>query len=533
MTQYQTFWWQTGIIYQVYPRSFKDNNADGIGDLQGIHEKLGYLSWLGVDAIWLSPIYPSPMVDFGYDISDFTDIDPLFGDLAAFDHLVQEAHALGIKVILDFVPNHSSDEHEWFKASRSSRDNPKHGWYIWRDPVPGGGPPNNWLSHFGGSAWEYDAGLGEYYMHTFHTTQPDLDWRNPLVRQAMYDVMRFWLNRGVDGFRIDVLPFLVKDENLRDNPLNPDWQEGAPYYLRIFRVYSENQPGIHRLVQELRQVAEEYSDRVLIGEIYLPYKELVRYYGDNLSGIHLPFNFQLILLADWRAEKIKDLVDSYEATLPVGAWPNWVLGNHDNPRVVSRLGPGQARVAQMLLLTLRGPPTFYYGDELGMHNVKIPPELAHDPQEKSSPGFGRDPARTPMQWDSTLNAGFCSPAAIPWLPVAEDYLQINVEEEKADPASMLTLVHELIGLRKAQPALHSGDYIALNSGTENCFGYIRKWVNQAFLVILNFSDQPRFFNLPDEFKQGRIVLSTYLDREGPVGPVKIELRENEGLIIEV
>ena len=532
MTKDQLLWWQTGIIYQVYPRSFKDTNGDGIGDLQGICDKLDYLSWLGVDALWLSPIYPSPMVDFGYDIANFTDIDPLFGDLAAFDHLVQEAHARNLKVILDFVPNHSSDEHEWFKLSRSSHDNPKRNWYIWRDPAPDGGPPNNWLSHFGGSAWQYDATLGQYYLHTFHIRQPDLDWRNPQVRQAMYDVMRFWLNRGVDGFRIDVLPFLVKDEALRDNPLNPDWREGDPYYLRIFRVYSENQPGIHLLVQQLRQVAEEYQERVLIGEIYLPYAELVRYYGENLSGIHLPFNFQLILLADWKAEKVKTLVDSYEVVLPAGAWPNWVLGNHDNPRVVSRLGPAQARVAQMLLLTLRGTPTCYYGDELGMHNVKVPPQLAHDPQEKSSPGFGRDPVRTPMQWDSSPNAGFCSLQTRPWLPVAEDYHLVNVEKEKQEPASMLNLVHTLIHLRKATPALHSGAYIALDSGTEDCFAYLRLFENQTFLVILNFSDQSQLVSLP-ELKEGQVVLSTYLDRKGPARPDNIKLRGNEGLIIEV
>lgn len=523
-------WWQSGVIYQIYPRSFKDANGDGIGDLAGIIEKLDYCVWLGVDAIWLSPVYPSPMADFGYDIADFTGIDPLFGDLATFDKLIQAAHARQLKVILDFVPNHSSDEHAWFKASRSARTDPKHDWYIWRDPQPNGEPPNNWLSHFGGSVWEFDAKLGQYYLHTFHTKQPDLNWRNPQVRQAMYDVMRFWFNRGVDGFRIDVLPFLIKDETLRDNPLNPDWQEGDAFHFRIFRVYSEDQPEVHEVVQEMRRLAEEYDERVLIGEIYLPYERLVRYYGENLNGIHLPFNFQLILLTDWKAQAVRQLVESYEATLPQGAWPNWVLGNHDNPRPVSRLGLAQARIAQMLLLTLRGTPTCYYGDEQGMHAVEIPPELARDPQEKSSPGFGRDPHRTPMQWDSRPNAGFCPSGVTPWLPVAEDYQEFNVAVEKDQPTSMLNLVQSLIQLRKAYPALNIGSYKTVETNCEDCFVYLREFESQAFLIALNFSDQAQLISLP-QLRQGRIALSTYLDRQGQTGLAALNLRGAEGLLI--
>jgi alpha-glucosidase len=528
----QFLWWQAGIVYQIYPRSFKDSNGDGVGDLAGVIERLDYLVWLGVDAIWLSPIYPSPMADFGYDIADFTAIDPLFGDLATFDKLLEEAHVRQLKVILDFVPNHSSDEHEWFKQSRSSRSDPKHDWYIWRDPRPDGEPPNNWLSHFGGSAWEYDANLGQYYLHTFHTKQPDLNWRNPEVRQAMYEVMRFWFDRGVDGFRIDVLPFLIKDEGLRDNPLNPDWQPGDAFHFRIFRVYSEDQPEVQQVVEEMRRLAEEYDERVLIGEIYLPYEKLVRYYGENLNGIHLPFNFQLILLNDWKAPTVRQLVESYEAALPEGAWPNWVLGNHDNFRPATRLGTVQARVAQMLMLTLRGTPTCYYGDELGMHSIKIPPELAHDPQEKSSPGFGRDPHRTPMQWDRGPNAGFCLPEVTPWLPVAEDYEQFNVAAEKHDPASMLSLVQSLTRLRRTNPALSVGSYKSVETGSEDCLVYIREFEDQAFLVALNFSDTTQNILLP-QMGQGQVALSTYLDREGGVSLAELALRGGEGLVIKL
>ena len=532
MPSSQFLWWQSGIIYQIYPRSFKDSNGDGVGDLAGIIERLDYLVWLGIDAIWLSPIYPSPMADFGYDIANFTDIDPLFGDLATFDKLVQEAQARQLKVILDFVPNHSSDEHEWFKQARSARTDPKHDWYIWRDPNPDGALPNNWLSHFGGSAWEFVPELGQYYLHTFHVKQPDLNWRNPHVRQAMYEVMRFWFERGVDGFRIDVLPFLIKDATLRDNLVNPDWQPGDAFHLRILRVHSEDQPEIHQVIREMRSLAQEYGDRLLIGEIYLPYERLVRYYGENLDGIHLPFNFQLILLTDWKAQTVKQLVDRYEAILPPDAWPNWVLGNHDNPRPVSRFGAAQARIAQLLMLTLRGTPTCYYGDEQGMHSVAIPADLAHDPQEKSSPGFGRDPHRTPMQWDTSPNAGFCPPQVRPWLPVAEDFRQINVLSEMQSATSMLSLVQSLIKLRKVNPALSVGQYTSLETNYPNCFAYLRQADGQTFLIVLNFSDQAQTV-ATSQPGQGRIALSTHLDREGPVDLAQLKLRGDEGLLIEL
>lgn len=532
MSSSEPLWWQSSIIYQIYPRSFKDSNGDGIGDLVGVIEKLDYLSWLGVTAIWFSPIYPSPMADFGYDIANYTDVDPIFGDLATFDRLLKEAHSRKIKVLVDLVPNHTSDEHVWFDESRSSRSSSRRDWYIWRDPNPNGDPPNNWLSNFGGSAWQLDEATGQYYLHLFHLKQPDLNWRNPAVRQAIYDVMRFWFKRGVDGFRIDVLNLLIKDEQLRDNPLNPDWKPGNPVHQQLVKKYSEDQPEMMEIVREMRQVADEFSERVLIGEIYLPYPRLMLYYGENLNGVHLPFNFQLILLSDWKAEKLKSLVDSYEAALPSGAWPNWVLGNHDQSRVASRIGESQARLAQMLLLTLRGTPTCYYGDELGMEDVDIPPELAQDPEGIGSPGHGRDPERTPMQWDSSPEAGFCAPAITPWLPVAADYASNNVETERADPKSLLSLVHKLIELRQSNPALNVGDYRSLNDVPSDCFVYLREAQKQRYLIALNFSDQAQTLTLP-QWGKAQIVLSTHLDREEAVDLANLNLRAAEGLVIEL
>jgi len=523
-------WWQTGVIYQIYPRSFLDSNRDGIGDLPGITNKLDYLQWLGVDALWLSPIYPSPMADFGYDISDYTDIHPLFGTLDDFDTLLEQAHQLNLKVILDYVPNHTSDEHPWFQLARSNRTNEKRDWYIWRDPAPGGGPPNNWLSNFGGSAWQFDEQTGQYYLHIFDVKQPDLNWRNPSVRQAMYDVLRFWLDRGVDGFRIDVLSRLLKDEQFRDNPMNPSWKPGDPLKSRQLSHYTQDLPDVHQIVQELRTVVDRYDERVLIGELYLPMERVVQYYGEQLDEVHLPFNFQLVTTSTWEASTIRQIVDTYEAALPSGAWPNWVLGNHDQPRITSRVGREQARTAQMLLLTLRGTPTCYYGDELGMLNVPIPRELIHDPPGKEHPGYSRDPERTPMQWDGSAHAGFCAPEVIPWLPVADDYQIYNVADEQHDPHSMLMFTRRLLELRRAIPALTLGSYQSIEQENVNCFVYLRQHDDQRYLVILNFSAQDQVVTVPGH-NQGYIVLSTSMDREGFIDLLTVHLRSNEGILI--
>ncbi len=424
-------WWQTGTIYQIYPRSFQDSNGDGIGDLAGIRQRLDYLAWLGVDAIWISPIYPSPMHDFGYDVADYCDIDPLFGSLAEFDRLVAEAHGKDIRIILDFVPNHTSITHPWFRASRSARSDPKRDWYIWRDGSPDGGPPNNWLGNFGGSAWTWDANTKQYYYHAYLAEQPDLNWRNPDVRAAMHDVLRFWLSRGVDGFRVDVMWHLIKDAEFRDNPPNPAWTRNDPQIERLLETYSTDQPEVHAVVAGIRRVIDEFDDRVLIGEIYLPIERLVTYYGEALAGAHLPFNFQL-LNATWTARQIAELILRYEAALPEGGWPNWVLSNHDRKRIAARVGAEQARVAAMLLLTLRGTPTLYYGDELGLDYVEVPTDRIQDPWAINEPdaGVGRDPSRTPMQWDASAFAGFSTQE--PWLPLTQDHATRNVAKMRDD-----------------------------------------------------------------------------------------------------
>jgi len=524
-------WWQRGIIYQVYPRSFMDSNGDGVGDLRGLISRLDYLRGLGVDAVWLSPIFPSPMKDFGYDVSDYTGIHPLFGTLEDFDLLIREAHAQKIKLVLDFVPNHTSDQHPWFIESRSSRDNPKRDWYIWRDPALGGGPPNNWLSNFGGSAWEYDPKTEQYYYHAFLREQPDLNWRNSQVIEAMLNVLRFWLERGVDGFRVDVLWHLIKDEQFRDNPVNPDWREGADPYQRLLELHTTDQAEVHAVVTRMRRLVDQYQDRVLIGEIYLPVERLVKYYGVNLSGVHVPFNFQL-LLAKWHARDIARIISQYEAALPKGGWPNWVLGNHDRPRIVSRVGSKQARVAAMLLLTLRGTPTLYYGDEIGMHDVEIPPEKVQDPFEKNVPGrgLGRDPQRTPMQWSAAKNAGFT--AGKPWLPIAEDYAQNNVEAERDDSFSILSLYMQLINVRRGEPALEVGELERIDTAGD-LLTYIRRDGESAFLVALNFGSEPQVIDISDRAGGGRITLSTGLDRAGESVRGILHIHPDEGLLLRV
>src|SRR6202790_843592 len=447
MDQDDNNWWPHGIFYQIYPRSFQDSNADGVGDIAGIIQRLPYLVELGVDAVWLSPIFPSPMADFGYDISDYTGVDPLFGTMKDFDALVSATRPSGLKVILDLVPNHTSDRHRWFVESRSSRDNPKRNWYIWRDPRADGGTPNNWMSEFGGSAWEYDAPTGQYYYHAFLAQQPDLNWRNGAVREAIYNVMCFWLRKGVDGFRVDVIWHLIKDAEFRDNPPNPNFREGRPPNERTLPLHSTDQPEVHDVIAEMRRVVDEFDGRVLIGEIYLPLERLVTYYGRDRAEAHLPFNFAL-LSAPWNARAIERIIHDYETALPAEAWPNWVLGNHDRPRVASRVGPAQARVAAMLLLTLGGTPTLYYRDAIGMHQVAIAPDQVRDPFEKNVPGIGvgRDGCRTPMQWDATRYAGFST--SKPWLPLADDFQHENAVNLAADARSILSLYKALIGLRR-------------------------------------------------------------------------------------
>lgn len=503
-------WWERGVIYQIYPRSFQDSNGDGVGDLAGIEARLDYVAALGVDAIWLSPIFPSPMADFGYDVADYCGIDPLFGDFKAFDSLISAVHARGLKLLLDFVPNHTSDQHPWFLESRSARRNPKRDWYIWRDPSAEGGVPNNWISDFGGSSWEWDEATGQYYLHAFLKNQPDLNWRNPEVREAMSAVLRFWLDRGVDGFRIDVLWHIVKHEAFPDNPLNPDWTPEITERDRLLQVHSTDQPEAHAISAQIRDLVDEYGERVLVGEIFLPNERHARWYGTpERPQVHLPFNFQLIENA-WEAERLREVIADYEASLPDFGWPNWVLGSHDAPRIAARIGEAQARVAAMLLLTLRGTPTLYQGDELGIGEVTIPPERMRDPQHLRQPalGIGRDRSRTPMPWNTCVNAGFST--AEPWLPPNDDWEKRNVATQLADPGSMLHFYRSLLALRRAHPALSVGS-LRMLSGARDVLAYVREHDGESLWVVLNLASEARRCEL---FQEGvaEVLASTLATR---------------------
>ena len=520
-------WWESGVIYQIYPRSFQDSDGDGIGDLEGIRRRLDYIASLGVDAIWLSPIFPSPMIDFGYDVADYCGIEPMFGDLDQFDALLAEVHRLNLKLLLDFVPNHTSDQHPWFLESRSSRNNPKRDWYIWRDPASGGSPPNNWISDMGGSAWEFDHETGQYYLHAFLKEQADLNWRNPEVIAAMGDVLRFWFDRGVDGFRIDVLWHCIKAEDLRDNPPNPTFTPAMGEKLKVLQHHSTHQPEIHEIAHAFRRLADSYGGRLLVGEICLPLDQLMTYYGTpDAPGVHLPFNFQLFE-APWDADALARIIARYEAALPSGGWPNWVLGSHDAPRIAGRLGEPQARVAAMLLLTLRGTPTLYQGDELGIGKVTIPLDRVRDPQDIRQPGLGlgRDGARTPMPWDDSANAGFST--VEPWLPLNEDWRMRNVAAQEREPDSMLNLYRRLLALRRRHPALSVGDFTMLPS-ERGVLQYERSEGGERLLIALNLEAEPRRVHIPADVRLAELLISTHGSRcfEG-------SLASDEGIVLRL
>lgn len=521
-------WWQSGIIYQIYPRSFQDSNNDGIGDIPGIISRLDYLVWLGVTAIWISPIFPSPMADFGYDVSDYTGIHTIFGKMEEFETLLAQAHRLGLKVILDLVPNHTSDLHPWFLESKSSKKNAKRDWYLWANPKADGSPPNNWLAMFGGSGWEWDDTSGQYYYHAFLKEQPDLNWRNPEVQLAMLDVMRFWLDKGVDGFRIDVLWHLIKDRQLRDNPANPDYQPHMATYEQLLPLYSTDQPEVHTIVHHMRQLLDQYHDRMMIGEIYLPLDRLMAYYGTDADGAHLPFNFMLLNI-EWDAQKIASAILAYEAALPPGGWPNWVLSNHDQPRISSRVGCAQSKVAAILLLTLRGTPTIYYGDEIGMKDVAIPWAEIKDPQGLNMPekNLSRDPARTPMQWNEKAFAGFSETK--PWLRVAPDYLRRHVSLQQGQRRSHLSLYRNLIQLRQREPALQSGTFRMVYKDRQ-AMAYIRELAGALpFLIVLNLSHRTCTILLPIEIR-ARVIISAHPEWEQTEIGRQIALNGDDGLV---
>ena len=489
-------WWKHAVIYEIYPRSFQDSNGDGIGDINGITSRLDYLKDLGINAIWISPMYPSPGIDTGYDVSDYTAISPEYGTMADFNHLVAEAKKRDIRVIMDYVINHTSDQHPWFKESRSSRTNPKRDWYIWHDGKAQGEPPNNWQSWFGHSAWTYDATTKQYYYHYFYSQQPDLNWRNPQVHKAMEDVLRFWLERGVSGFRIDAVSRLFEDPGLHDDPYLP----GRNVYgdRNIEHKYTDNYPEVNDVLKELRRVVDKYpGDPALITEADEPnIAELTKLYG-NGDEVQLPMDFQIADANTLSAPKFRKLFDDVENNSAHGQ-PEYFFSNHDQPRQWDRYGDGKhndeiAKLMAALLLTTRGTPQMYYGEELGMRTTdptRI--EDVHDPIGKLGwpKEKGRDGERTPMQWNVSKEAGFTA-STKPWLPVPPVAEKYNVEKEKQDPDSILNAYKRLLFLRKSEPALRDGSYMAINEDDPNVFAFLRKSKDSTVLVALNMSAEPR------------------------------------------
>lgn len=523
-------WWETGVVYQIYPRSFLDTDGDGVGNLAGVTERIDYLATtLGVDAIWLSPFYPSPQADFGYDVSDYVDVDPQYGTLDDFDRMVEAAHAAGLKVIVDIVPNHSSNQHAWFLESRSSRDNPKRNWYTWEDARPDGSEPNNWLSVFGGRAWEWDEKTGQYYLHSFLKEQPDLNWRNPEVRRAMADVFRFWLDRGVDGFRVDVAHFIAKDPELRDNPLAEGEVQSLDYkpareWDSQDHVHNKAHPDLHDYYREIRDVLDSYDNRFAIGEIHeWDWEVWASYYGDG-NGLHMPYNFAF-LRSGWNAAAIREVVEAVEAAVPDHGWPNYVWGNHDEYRIATRLGQAESRGAAVVLLTLRGTPTIYYGDEIGMRESPPAPGESLDPAGAEMPELSRDGCRTPMQWDDTRHAGF-SQAERTWLPVADGAEDRNVAAQLDDPASHLSLYRALLRFRAAHPVLQEGDLSVLPISSEDVFVFERTLGEDRMTIAANTSDDMQMV----DGLSGFVAISSDPDRR-PGDEFSGELTPHEAVIL--
>ena len=512
-------WWQNAVFYELYPRSFADSNNDGIGDLNGITSKLSYLKDLGVDAIWITPCFPSPQVDFGYDVSDYENIDPMYGTLKDFDRMQSEAQKRGIRIILDFVINHTSDQHSWFVDSRSSRTSAHRNWYIWHDPAKDGGPPNNWQSDFGHSAWALDPKTNQYYYHYFYAEQPDLNWRNPAVEKAMFDVTRWWYQRGVAGFRLDAVDTLFEDPDLRDNPILPGKNKfGDP---NMEDKYNKKFPEVHEVLQDLRKVADQHN-AVLIGETWTEdIDELKHYYGEHNNELQMPMDFMFTTVDKLSPPEFRKQIAAIDSA---GGWPVFVISNHDRVRSYNRYGDGQhndeiAKVMAGLYLTLRGTPIMYYGEEIGMENndpkrkedVRDPEGKTGWPEEK-----GRDGERTPMQWDESENAGFSK--GKPWLPVPPSYKTHNVADELKDPNSILQFYRHVLALRHNNRALLDGDYVALNENDSNIISYLRRYKSQAVLVVINMSpaDQKASFDLnPQGFSSQKATTLVSTDSAQP------------------
>ena len=543
-------WWESAVFYQIYPRSFADGNGDGIGDFQGMISKLDYLAALGIDAVWLSPHYPSPQLDVGYDIADYTGVNPEYGTLDEFKAFLSGLHQRGIKLILDLVLNHTSWEHPWFLESQSSRDNPKRDWYIWKNGK-NGGPPNNWVSTFGGSAWEYDESTNQYYYHFFFNNQPDLNWRNPEVKQAMFDAVRFWLDLGVDGFRLDAIGTIFEDPDLTDHTATMSQEELyaklAPFFFgtatpeliaereaiekgfETLHQYQVDQPGLHELMQDLRKLIDEYEDRMLVGETQEP-----AFYGNGSNELHQTFNFHLVTSEKLTPQMIIDNQNMRLGECPEGSWPANTFNNHDGARLMSRLGGDKpakslARLYAALLMTLKGTPYLYNGEEIAMSNYLIEDVtlirdnvalfykslmekgLGMSPEEagKICGQLSRDVCRTPMQWENAPNGGF-SPAGITtWLPVNPNYKEgINVAEQENDTDSHLNFYRELIALRKSTPALQTGDYTAIGQQQKETLSFLRMLDGTTVMVVLNFSEKSQNVDFSQLAKQAKTLYSS-------------------------
>jgi len=502
-------WPLNAIVYQIYPRSFQDSNNDGVGDLQGIISRLQYLADLGINTVWLSPIYPSPMVDFGYDVADYCDIDPVYGTLDDFKELLAECHKHDIKLLMDLIPNHTSTQHKWFLESKKSKKNAFRDYYIWKNAHPGsGGVPNNWLSCFGGSGWEFDAETGQYYLHSFAKEQADLNWRNPAVVKEMLNVLRFWLDLGIDGFRVDVPEWMIKDDKFRDEPENPDYKPGpqSDPYQQLIHKYTHAQKEYLEIVKQFIEVLEEYEHKFMVTEVWSPSEQMIKVYNEIERDFFAPFNF-FIITHPWEARIHRQVIDHYDSRVTHVYTPTYVLGSHDKSRTATRIGHAQLRVAALLLFTLRGIPFIYYGEEIGMEDTLIPPEKVHDPFEKNIPGMGlgRDPERTPMQWDNKIFAGFSEHE--PWLPVNDNYRQVNVEKLTGDDESLHALYKELIAMRQNSEALLTGKYSSWDTGVDDIFAYTRHAGSEVILVILNYSNKPHKITLP--FRKGKLLLDSH------------------------
>lgn len=519
-------WWMRAVLYQIYPRSFADSNHDGIGDLRGIIDRVEYLRWLGIDAIWLSPITVSPNADWGYDVSDFGAVQPDLGTMADFDELVDAAHRLDIRVVLDIVPNHTSDQHPWFTDARSSTTSRYRDWYVWADPTPDGTLPNNWVSSFGGPAWTFDTTTGQYYLHNHLREQPDLNWWNDDVRDAFDAILRFWFDRNVDGFRIDVCNVIIKDAELRDNP--PATKDD-PLDAQLFgqrSVYNANRPEVHDVLRRWRRIADSYDPpRVLLGETPVDdFADLGRYYGTNLDELQLAFNFPFIN-APFDAVAMPEIVAASEALLPPGAWPAWTGSNHDMSRFATRWAhddPRQSRAALLMLLGLRGTPVLYQGDEIGLGDVPVEPPNLRDPLGvRYWPAYaGRDAMRTPMQWRNVSGGGFTDPGTQPWLPLGD--AAVNVEDQRDDPASMLRLARDLVALRRQTPDLSVGSYAAVPVPA-GAWAWRR---GERHLVVVNCSE--RDVTLDDV--QGLVRIGTDRARDGETFRGTLRLLGWEGVV---